>query len=110
MAKTKKTTLYDNHIRLNAKMATFAGYYMPIQYKGIVEEHQNVRNHVGMFDVSHMGEFRVKGIGAEKFLNYLTANDVTKLIPGKAQYSIMLYPDGGIVDDLIIYKSVLKNL
>ena len=106
MADTKKTTLYETHTKLNAKMVPFAGYYMPIQYSGIVEEHLRVRKSVGMFDVSHMGEFRVKGANAEKFLNELTVNDVTKLTPGKAHYSMMLYPEGGIVDDLIIYKIV----
>ncbi len=104
MADIKKTTLYDTHEKLNAKMAPFAGYYMPIQYSGIVDEHLKVRESVGMFDVSHMGEFRVKGTNSEAFLNNLTVNDVTKLTPGDAQYSIMLYPEGGIVDDLIVYK------
>jgi aminomethyltransferase len=104
MADTKKTTLYDTHVKLGAKIVPFAGYFMPIQYSGIVEEHLKVRESVGMFDVSHMGEFRVKGEKAEEFLNNLTVNDVTTLTPGKAHYSMMLYPEGGIVDDLIIYK------
>ncbi len=105
MADVKKTTLYDTHEKLGAKMVPFAGYYMPIQYSGIVEEHLRVREKVGMFDVSHMGEFAVKGDKAEEFLNKITVNDVSKLTPGKAQYTMMLYPDGGIVDDLIIYKN-----
>ncbi|MBN2279027.1 MAG: glycine cleavage system aminomethyltransferase GcvT [Candidatus Marinimicrobia bacterium] len=104
MADPKKTTLYETHTKLNAKMVPFAGYYMPIQYSGIVEEHLKVRESVGIFDVSHMGEFRVRGADAEKFLNNLTVNDVSQLVPGKAHYSMMLYPEGGIVDDLIIYK------
>lgn len=104
MADTKKTTLFDIHEKLGAKMMPFAGYFMPIQYSGIVDEHLKVRESVGMFDVSHMGEFRVRGEKAEAFLNNLTVNDVTKLTPGKAHYSIMLYPEGGIVDDLLIYK------
>ncbi len=104
MADTKKTTLFETHEKLNAKMVPFAGYFMPIQYSGIVDEHLKVRESVGMYDVSHMGEFRVRGEKSEEFLNNLTVNDVKKLTPGTAQYSIMLYPEGGIVDDLIIYK------
>ncbi len=104
MAETKKTTLYDTHQKLGAKLVPFAGYYMPIQYSGIVDEHLTVRNKVGMFDVSHMGEFRVQGNKAEEFLNTLTVNHIDKLSSGQAQYTMMLYPDGGIVDDLLVYK------
>lgn len=85
-------------------MAEFAGYYMPISYQGILEEHHNVRNHVGVFDVSHMGEFIVKGKEAEQFLQAVTTNDVSKLKPGDIQYSCLPNKDGGIVDDLLVYR------
>ena len=101
-----KTTPYtDVHIALGAKMAEFAGFNMPIQYPtGINQEHMIVRNGVGVFDVSHMGEFWVKGDKALDFLQYITTNDVSKLEAGKAQYTCMPNGKGGIVDDLIIYK------
>ena len=101
-----KTTPYtDVHIALGAKMAEFAGFNMPIQYPtGINQEHLIVRNGVGVFDVSHMGEFWVKGDKALDFLQYITTNDVSKLDAGKAQYTCMPNGKGGIVDDLIIYK------
>lgn len=101
-----KTTPYtDVHIALGAKMAEFAGFNMPIQYPtGINQEHMIVRTGVGVFDVSHMGEFWVKGDKALDFLQYITTNDVSKLEAGKAQYTCMPNGKGGIVDDLIIYK------
>ena len=101
-----KTTPYtDVHIALGAKMAEFAGFNMPIQYPtGINQEHMIVREGVGVFDVSHMGEFWVKGDKALDFLQYITTNDVSKLEAGKAQYTCMPNGKGGIVDDLIIYK------
>ena len=101
-----KTTPYTaTHIALGAKMADFAGFNMPIQYPtGINQEHMIVRNGVGVFDVSHMGEFWVKGEKALDFLQYITTNDVSKLDAGKAQYTCMPNGKGGIVDDLIIYK------
>ena len=101
-----KTTPYtDVHIALGAKMAEFAGFNMPIQYPtGINQEHMIVREGVGVFDVSHMGEFWVKGPKALDFLQYITTNDVSKLEAGKAQYTCMPNGKGGIVDDLIIYK------
>ena len=101
-----KTTPYtDVHIALGAKMAEFAGFNMPIQYPtGINQEHMIVRTGVGVFDVSHMGEFLVKGEKALDFLQYITTNDVSKLDAGKAQYTCMPNGKGGIVDDLIIYK------
>ena len=105
MSELKKTAFRDLHVAAGAKMVEFGGWDMPVQYKnGIVFEHNIVRNKVGVFDVSHMGEIEVKGNEAEAFLNRITTNDVTKLTVGKAQYSAMLYEDGGIVDDLIIYK------
>ena len=101
----KTTPFTDVHIALGAKMAEFAGFNMPIQYPtGINQEHMIVRTGVGVFDVSHMGEFWVKGERALDFLQYITTNDVSKLDAGKAQYTCMPNGKGGIVDDLIIYK------
>jgi len=100
----KKTALYDTHKQLGAKIVEFAGYYMPIQYKGINEEHIRVRSTVGVFDVSHMGEFEFIGPKALDFLQYMTINDVKTLDIYQAQYSALCYEDGGIVDDLLIYR------
>ena len=101
----KTTPFTDIHIALGAKMAEFAGFNMPIQYPtGIQEEHRIVREGVGVFDVSHMGEFWVKGTHAVDFLQYITTNDINKLDAGKAQYTCFPNGKGGIVDDLIIYK------
>jgi len=99
----KKTPFTDLHITLGAKMHEFAGYNMPIEYSGIIDEHQAAVNSVGVFDVSHMGEFWVKGPKALEFLQKVTSNDATKLQPGKAQYSCFVNENGGIVDDFIIY-------
>ena len=99
----KKTALYNAHVRRGAKIVPFAGFEMPVQYKGITEEHLCVRNTVGLFDVSHMGEFIFRGREALPFLQYITSNDVTKLEPGKAQYSCLPRDKGGIVDDIIVY-------
>ncbi|MDZ7315934.1 MAG: glycine cleavage system aminomethyltransferase GcvT [candidate division KSB1 bacterium] len=100
----KKTALFDVHVALNAKMVEFAGFYMPIQYAGILQEHRRVRTTVGLFDVSHMGEFFVSGPNALAFLQRLTINDVAKLAVDQVQYSAMCYEDGGIVDDLLVYR------
>lgn len=100
----KNVALNDLHIELGAKMVPFAGYNMPLQYAGLREEHMAVRNSVGMFDVSHMGEFVVSGDGAEELIEWVTSNDVSKLVEGQAQYSCLPNNDGGIVDDLIVYK------
>jgi len=100
----KKTSLYDKHVGLGAKIVPFAGYEMPLQYEGVIKEHLAVRNDVGIFDVSHMGEFIVSGEKAEDYINFVTINDVSKIEVGEAQYSAMCYEDGGIVDDLLIYK------
>lgn len=100
----KRTALYDQHVALNAKLVPFAGYIMPVQYGGIIQEHLTVRSAAGLFDVSHMGEFIVNGPKAEKFLQYVTLNDVTALQQGQAQYSAMCYDNGGIIDDLLIYR------
>lgn len=98
------TPLTERHIALGAKMAEFAGYNMPISYSTITEEHHAVRNGVGIFDVSHMGEFIVKGKDALRFLQSATSNDVSKLKIGDAQYSCMPNAKGGIVDDLLVYR------
>lgn len=100
----KKTPFFQKHRDLDAKIVSFAGYQMPMRYTRIIDEHQAVRESVGVFDISHMGEFTVKGKDAENFINKMVTNDITKLEPGKAQYNVMCYEDGGIVDDLIVYK------
>ena len=100
----KITCLYGRHVALNAKMSPFAGFMMPIQYSGITEEHVAVRTKVGMFDVSHMGEVFISGPDAERFVNHIFTNDVRGLAPGKILYGMMLYPTGGVVDDLLVYK------
>ncbi len=100
----KRTPFYNIHTALGAKMVEFAGYEMPIQYSGIIEEHLTVRKNVGVFDVTHMGEFYIRGSDALAFLQKTTINDVSKLEPGKIQYSAMCYEDGGIIDDLLIYR------
>lgn len=99
----KKTPFTDIHIGLGAKMAEFAGYNMPISYSGINDEHATVRNNAGVFDVSHMGEFILKGANALELIQRVTTNDASKLTAGKAQYSCMPNEQGGIVDDLIVY-------
>jgi aminomethyltransferase len=100
----KRTPLYNIHRALGAKMVDFAGYEMPVQYSGIIEEHLTVRKKVGVFDVSHMGEFFVRGSGALEFLQKVTVNDVARLKSGRVQYTAMCYHDGGIIDDLLIYR------
>ncbi len=99
----KNTPLMEKHLALGAKMLPFAGYNMPISYSKIIEEHLTVRNAVGIFDVSHMGEFIVKGEGALELVQKVTTNDVSKLSIGDAQYSCMPNQTGGIVDDLLVY-------
>lgn len=104
MENLKKTCLYDKHVALGAKMSPFGGFMMPIEYSSIIEEHNAVRNDAGMFDVSHMGEIFITGNDAEKFVNHIFTNDVTGLPVGKILYGMMLYPDGGVVDDLLVYR------
>lgn len=99
----KNTPFYEKHVALGAKMAPFAGYNMPISYSGINEEHAAVRNNAGVFDVSHMGEFILKGEGALELIQRLTTNDASKLTAGKAQYSAFTNETGGIIDDLLVY-------
>jgi aminomethyltransferase len=105
----KKTPLFERHLSAKARMAPFAGYDMPISYKGINEEHHAVRNNTGLFDVSHMGEFFVRGEQALPLLQKITTNDVSKIEIGKAQYTCFPNYEGGIVDDLIIYRIRLAN-
>ncbi|WP_455584925.1 glycine cleavage system aminomethyltransferase GcvT [Bacteroides sp.] len=100
----KTTPFTDKHIALGAKMHEFAGYNMPIEYSGIIDEHLTVCNAVGVFDVSHMGEFWVKGPNALAFLQKITSNNVAALTPGKVQYTCFPNEDGGIVDDLLVYQ------
>lgn len=100
----KSTALTDKHISLGAKMVPFAGYNMPVSYSGLNEEHLAVRNSVGVFDVSHMGEFILKGPHALDLIQKVTSNDASVLTDGKAQYSCLPNKDGGIVDDLIVYR------
>jgi len=100
----KKTAFNELHKKYGAKLVEFAGYEMPIQYSSIIAEHKAVRNSVGVFDVSHMGEVFITGDKALDFVQYITINDASKLFPGRVQYSAMCYPDGGIVDDLLVYR------
>ena len=100
----KLTCLHEKHVALGALMSPFGGFHMPIQYKGIVEEHNAVRQNVGVFDVSHMGEVDITGAEAEKFVNYIFTNDITDAPVGKIYYGMMLYENGGTVDDLLVYK------
>lgn len=100
----KKTRFFSVHQKLNAKIVEFAGYQMPIQYSSIIAEHKAVRNSVGVFDVSHMGEIFIRGNKALDFVNYITVNDASILNDGRVQYSAMCYEDGGIVDDLLVYR------
>lgn len=100
----KRTCLHDRHVALGALMQPFGGYDMPIQYSSIIEEHNAVRQHCGVFDVSHMGEVYITGKDAEKYVNYIFTNDVTNAPLNSIFYGMMLYPDGGTVDDLLVYK------
>lgn len=100
----KITSLYYSHVNLGALMQPFAGYSMPIQYTGIIDEHKAVRERAGMFDVSHMGEFVVSGPDAEKFVNYVFSNNVKDMPEGNILYGMMLNDNGGVVDDLLVYR------
>ena len=100
----KRTVLFDRHKKLNAKIVNFAGYMMPISYSSVNEEHIHVRNKVGIFDVSHMGEFEISGLNSLKFVQYLCSNDISKIDVGKAQYNCLTNESGGIIDDLIVYR------
>jgi aminomethyltransferase len=100
----KMTPFHARHVAAGGRMVEFAGYEMPVQFKGIIPEHNRVRTTVGVFDVSHMGRIEVRGPGALNWLNRMTTNDVAVLDTNQAQYSAMCYPDGGIVDDLVVYR------
>jgi len=103
-AELKRTPLFEAHRSAGARIVPFAGWEMPVQYAGIVEEHRAVRERAGLFDVSHMGELRLRGPGAEALVDSLVSNDVSKLAVGKALYTVALNAAGTILDDLIIYR------
>ena len=100
----RSTPLLDCHQQAGGKIIEFAGWMMPVQYQGVIEEHRAVRQAAGLFDVSHMGEFSVRGPEAEQFLQRMTRNDVTKLVDGRAHYSGLLTEQGTYVDDILIYR------
>ena len=101
----KKTPLYQEHVRLGARIIPFGGWLMPVQYTSIVEEHRAVRNAVGMFDISHMGQFEVEGPDAQAWLNRMLTNNIQKLEVGQGQYTFLLNDRGGVIDDLIAYRT-----
>ena len=105
----KRTPLYESHRALGAKLIDFGGWEMPVQYTSILDEHTAVRNAVGIFDISHMGEFFVSGTAAQEFLNFALTNDVSRLQPGQGQYTLMCNHKGGVVDDLYLYCLGLGN-
>jgi aminomethyltransferase len=105
----KKTPLYEKHIQLKGKMIDFGGWSLPVEYTGIIPEHEAVRTKAGIFDVSHMGEITVKGEDSEKFLQMLLTNDISLLNNNQIAYSAMCYPHGGVVDDLLVYKYSNKD-
>ena len=104
MTDLKRTPLYDRHEALHAKIADFGGWAMPIEYAGVVAEHEAVRTAVGIFDVSHMGKLRISGPGALDAVNAVVVNDLNRIGDGQAQYSMLCNPDGGVIDDLIVYR------
>ncbi|MBV9257984.1 MAG: glycine cleavage system aminomethyltransferase GcvT [Ktedonobacteraceae bacterium] len=104
VAHLKRTPLYEQHLALGARIVEFSGWKMPVQYSSILEEHQAVRTKAGLFDVSHMGEFKVEGNGALAFLQYLVPNDVGRLAVHQALYTQLCLPTGGVIDDLLIYR------
>jgi aminomethyltransferase len=104
-AAQKKTPLYEEHVRLGAKMIPFGDWIMPVQYSGIIDEHQAVRNNVGVFDISHMGQLVATGAGAARWLNEMLTNNIDKLEVGSGQYTFLLNESGGIIDDLIVYQT-----
>jgi aminomethyltransferase len=104
-----RTPLYDRHVALGARLVPFAGWEMPVQYEGVIPEHLAVRNDCGVFDVSHMGELEVEGPSAREYLQALLSNDLDRIEPGKAQYTLLTNGDGGIVDDLIVYERALDR-
>lgn len=109
MTVAKQTPLYETHLRHGGRIVEFGGWLLPVQYTGVLEEHRAVREKAGLFDVSHMGEVLVKGPDAFAFVQNLVTNDVARLTNHKIQYSPMCYPDGGVVDDLLIYKQGVEE-
>src|ERR1044071_614998 len=104
-APLKKTPLYAEHVRLGAKMIPFGDWIMPVQYSGIIDEHQAVRNNVGVFDISHMGQLVATGPRAGAWLNEMLTNNIEKLEVGSGQYTFLLNERGGIIEDLIVYRT-----
>lgn len=105
MTQLKQTPLFSRHEALGAKIADFGGWAMPIEYQGVVAEHTAVREHVGIFDVSHMGKLRITGEGALEAVNAIVTNDINRLVDGQAQYSLLCNDEGGAIDDLIVYRA-----
>ncbi|MFC3039048.1 glycine cleavage system aminomethyltransferase GcvT [Virgibacillus xinjiangensis] len=105
MTDIKRTPIYPEYESSGAKTTNFGGWDLPVQFKGIKQEHVNTRERAGLFDVSHMGEIKVEGVKSLEFLQKMTTNDVEKLYPGRAQYTFLCYPDGGTVDDLLLYMT-----
>ncbi len=103
-AESKKTPLYDEHVKMGAKIVSFAGFFMPLYYKSIIEEHLNVRNNSGIFDISHMGEITIKGKDSSTFVDYVFTADVSKIGQGEIVYSLILNEKGGIIDDVTVFK------
>src|SRR5437660_4801934 len=104
MQTLRRTPLYDRHVALGARMVPFAGWEMPVQYEGVIQEHKAVRTDAGVFDVSHMGELEVEGPTARDLLQSMLSNDIDKLQPGDAQYTLLTNENGGIIDDLSVYR------
>ena len=100
----RQTPLHRAHVEAGARMVPFAGWHMPVQYTGVVDEHLAVRTRAGLFDVSHMGEIAVRGPQALPFLQHLTCNDVSRLVPGRIQYNALMTPNGAFVDDLLVHR------
>ncbi len=99
-----RTPLEDRHIAAGAKMVPFAGWHMPVQYSGVIDEHRTVRSAAGLFDLGHMGQVDISGPDALTFINYIASNDSSVLAPSEAHYTLLLYPDGGVIDDIIVYR------
>src|SRR5690242_20036368 len=104
MQTLRQTPLHDRHVALGARMVPFAGWEMPVQYEGVIQEHKAVRTDAGVFDVSHMGELEVEGPTARDLLQSTLSNDIDKIEVGAAQYTLLTNDDGGVIDDLIVYR------
>ncbi|HPP32286.1 MAG TPA: glycine cleavage system aminomethyltransferase GcvT [Soehngenia sp.] len=100
----KKTPIYDEHVKLGGKIVEYAGWLMPVEYEGLVAEHEAVRNDCGLFDVSHMGEITIKGKDATRFVDYLMTNDISTMTDNQVIYTLMCNDNGGVVDDLLVYR------